>query len=121
MFAWMRPGCSKFPAAHQRGLQAVERPGVGVEEAEGVEVRAADGPRLDQRVDLRLGQPQRGGAGVADLLAAIDHRPLVQAVAGEYRRAVAGGGEQFAQAVKARLLLVGEQVGIGKIARPSCR
>ena len=68
-------------------LEQVERPRRRGEEAEGVEVRAADLVRLHDRVGARGAQPQRP-AGVPDLVLAqpVDHRPLVQPEAAELAR-----------------------------------
>lgn len=90
-------------------LEFIERTCGGVEEAEGVEVRAADGVGFDEGIDFCLGKAEGGCGGVADFGTAVDHGPFVEAVAGKVRGALGGAFEEVDHPVKSRDLLVGEQ------------
>ena len=81
-------------AGVERQGVAVERLGGGGEEPERVKVGAQQRARGDERVDVRLREAQRDAAGVADILGAEDHRPLVEAVAGEVGLATGGGPQE---------------------------
>ena len=85
-------------------LQAVQPDRLGGEEAERVEVGAADRVLLDHLVGAGLTEAQRQRMPV--LGPAVDHRPLVQAEAAGEDRAGGGRGEQsvdVADALAARL------------------
>ena len=80
----------------ENGIQRVEWPGTGGEEAIGVVMRAADGLAFDEGRELVRAQAQRVGV-VAHLLRglAIHHGPFMQAETTETRWAVSDGGAQI--------------------------
>jgi hypothetical protein len=79
-----------------RELHAVARDGVGGEEAERIEVRAAQRVCLDDGVGAVASQAQGERVPTSGVVLAIDHRPLVQPEAAGVRGAVRRRGEQRA-------------------------
>ena len=102
------------------GGERVQRPGLGGEEPERVEVRAADPVRLDDRVGAVRPEPQRPVVPGL-VLAPVDHRPLVQPEAAERRRARRGRGEQPVQRLEQRPLGGDVLARVTAIARSSPR
>ena len=71
---------------------------LGCEEAEGVEVRAAQVVRLDHRVGRLLPEPQRHVMAVLAL--PVDHRPLVEPEASEAAGAAGRGAQDPADVLR---------------------
>ncbi len=101
-------------AGFEGGLESVEGACVRGEEAEGIVMGAADGAGFDELIDGGLGESERGGFCVADVVALIDHGPFVESVAGEVAGSAAGGDEEVADPAEAEDFLVAEQIGIGE-------
>ncbi len=66
-------------------LHPIQWLGLGCEEAKGVEVAANNRSALDEGVHLLLSQAERGGLTVPNVVATVDHRPLVDSVAPQVR------------------------------------
>jgi hypothetical protein len=101
-------------AGFEGRLEAVERASLRGEEAEGIVVGAADGSGFDQVIDGGLGEAERGGFGMADVVALIDHGPFVESVAGEVAGSAAGCYEEIADPAEAEDFLLGEKIWIGE-------
>ena len=90
-------------------LHAIEATGLGREKTKGIVVRATDRAALNKCINFLLGQSQGQDFFMPYAAATINHRPLMQAMAGKIRRTIARRLKQAADPCKSLLFLLWHQ------------